>query len=225
MIELKNASKSYKIEGGLRKVILNNTNALLPSGRNVGILGINGSGKSTLIRLISGVEELDEGKIKRTGKVSFPLGFGGTFHPDLSGRENVRFLARIYGGNEHETIEYVERFSELGEYFRLPVRMYSSGMTARLAFGVCLGIDFDTYLIDEVMAVGDAKFRKKCLEAFESRMDHSDVIIVSHDENTIRNWCDMGAVLLNGRLEIFDDLEEAMAVHEECMMPALAGSF
>jgi capsular polysaccharide transport system ATP-binding protein len=217
MITLNNARKTYKT-AGQRRIVLDNVSLTLPAGRSIGIFGANGAGKSTLVRLIAGVEPLDSGSIRRAGSVSFPLGFSGTFHPHLSGRENIRFLARIYGTDEAAALEYVESFAELGDYFREPVYSYSSGMAARLAFGACLAISFDLYLIDEVIAVGDGNFRRKCLEAFEARAAESDVLIVSHDEGTIRAWCDMGAVLDRGRLELFDDLNEAIERHRHRML-------
>jgi capsular polysaccharide transport system ATP-binding protein len=216
MITLRNARKIYKT-GHERRVILDDVTVTLPRGRSIGIFGANGAGKSTLVRLIAGVETLDKGSIKRAASVSFPLGFGGTFHPHLSGRENVRFLARVYGTQEAEALDYAERFAELGAYFRQPVETYSSGMLARLAFGACLAIRFDLYLIDEVTAVGDTKFRRKSLEAFEERASEADILIVSHDEGTIRAWCDMGAVLDQGRLELFDDLNAAIDRHRQRM--------
>lgn len=216
MIELRRACKSYRTGEG-RRIVLDDVSLSIPEGRSVGILGANGTGKSTLVRVLSGVEPLDGGSVRRMGSVSFPLGFSGTFHPALSGRENVRFLARVHGADEDEALDYVGRFAELGDYFSMPVGTYSSGMLARLAFGSCLAIEFDTYLIDEVTAVGDARFQRRCLEAFEARMDRSDVILVSHDETTMRSWCDMGAVLADGRLELFDDLEVAMEIHARRM--------
>jgi capsular polysaccharide transport system ATP-binding protein len=214
MITLRHARKSYKTHNQ-RRVILDDVSIALPAGHSIGIFGANGAGKSTLVRLIAGVETLDAGSIRREGSVSFPLGFGGTFHPHLSGRENVRFLARIYGTDAAEAIDYVERFAELGGYFREPVESYSSGMLSRLAFGACLAISFDLYLIDEVTAVGDGAFRRKCLEAFEARASTSDVMIVSHDEGTIRAWCDKAAVLDHGRLDLFDDIGEAIERHRQ----------
>jgi capsular polysaccharide transport system ATP-binding protein len=217
MISLHNARKTYRT-GHKRRIILDDVTIELPVGRSIGIFGANGAGKSTLVRLIAGVEALDKGSIRRAGNVSFPLGFGGTLHPQLSGRENVRFLARIYGADEAEALDYVECFAELGAYYRENVETYSSGMLARLAFGACLAIRFDLYLIDEVTAVGDGRFRRKCLEAFEARASESDVLIVSHDEGTIRAWCDMGAVLDQGRLELFDDLNTAIERHRQRML-------
>jgi capsular polysaccharide transport system ATP-binding protein len=224
MITLHNAVKSHRA-GAQRHHILDNVSLTLPAGRSIGIIGANGAGKSTLVRLIAGVEPLDAGRITRAGTVSFPLGFGGTFHPHLSGRENMRFLARIYGACEAEALDYAERFAELGPYYREPVETYSSGMLARLAFGACLAIHFDLYLIDEVTAVGDARFRAKSLAAFEARAAVSDIIIVSHDEATIRAWCDMGAVLHNGQLTLFDDLDAAIATHRAQMLhPSLTAA-
>jgi capsular polysaccharide transport system ATP-binding protein len=217
MITMHGVEKSYRTEDGGRRVILQGADIVFPTGHNIGILGVNGSGKSTIVRMISGVEAPDKGSIVRSGEVSFPLGFGGTFHPDLSGVENVKFLARVYGADVKAAVDYVDSFAELGSYFRMPVSSYSSGMVARLAFGACLAIEFDTYMIDEVTAVGDAAFREKCLEAFEARMSRSDVIIVSHDEPTVRRWCDMGAVLSNGSINLFADIEEALEVHRNNM--------
>ncbi len=222
MIALSHASKSYRAEGE-RRVILDDITCVLPGGRSIGVFGANGAGKSTLVRLLAGVEPLDRGRIRRAGRVSFPLGFGGTFHPHLSGRENVRFLARLYGAEEAQVLEFVADFAELGAYFRAPVGTYSSGMVARLAFGACFAIDFDVYLIDEVITVGDARFRAKCLAMFEARIARADAVIVSHDEGVIRSWCDMGAVLHNGRLELFDRLEEAIERHRRRMLPSRAG--
>lgn len=223
MIRLRDAAKSYR-SGGERRVILDHVSLDLPAGRSIGVFGANGAGKSTLVRLIAGVEPLDSGRIIRAGSVSFPLGFSGTFHPHLTGRENVRFLARVYGTAVEAALDYVEDFAELGAYFRAPVETYSSGMLARLAFGACLAIRFDLYLIDEVTAVGDARFRRKCLEAFEARATEADVIIVSHDEGTIRAWCDTGIVLGDGRLEVFDDLDTAIERHRQRMLYAPAGA-
>lgn len=216
MITLVHAAKSYPTPEH-RRVILDDVNLTLPEGRSLGILGANGTGKSTLVRLLAGVEPLDSGEIWRAGRISFPLGFSGTFHPDLSGAENARFLARVYGCDEREVLDYVAGFSELGIYLRMPVSTYSSGMVARLAFGVCLAIDFDTYLIDEVTAVGDARFQARCRRAFEARMDHSEVIMVSHDYETMRAYCDTGAVLADGKLVVFPTLDDAIAAHDRRM--------
>jgi capsular polysaccharide transport system ATP-binding protein len=213
MILLDHVCKSYRTPQG-RRVVLDDVSVAIPHGRSLAVLGGNGAGKSTLIRLIAGTEPPDSGRILRGGRrLSFPLGFGGTLHPKLSGRENVVFLARLYGIDTDEAAAFVEAFAELGAYFRMPVETYSAGMRARLAFGACLAIPFDVYLIDEVTSVGDARFRDRCLAAFQARMDHADVIMVTHDFPTMRAYCDAGAVLANGRLILFDHLEDAIACH------------
>ena len=212
MIALEGVSKSYRTRGG-RQVVLEGVSAVFPSGHNFGILGANGSGKSTLVRLMAGTEMPDRGRIAREGRISFPLGFGGTFHGALSGRENVGFLARLYGAEGRAAIRWVEDFAELGDYFRMPVETYSAGMRARLAFAACLAIDFDVYLIDEVTEIGDERFRRKCAEAFRARMARSDIVLVTHNPETIRRYCDRGAVLAAGRLALYDDIGSALAAY------------
>ena len=213
MILFDGVSKSYPTRSG-RRIILDNCTMEFPAGYSVGILGRNGAGKSTLVRLLAGVELPDRGQVVREGRVSFPLGFASTFREEVSGRGNVRFVARLYGEDERRVEEEVAEFSGLGAYFGMPVRTYSSGMRARLAFGLCLAIEFDVYLIDEVTAVGDAAFRKRCREAFSKRMATSDVIMVTHDMDVMREYCDLGAVLTDGRLELYDDLVSAMVAYQ-----------
>jgi capsular polysaccharide transport system ATP-binding protein len=210
MISLEGVSKVYRTRGG-RRTVLDNVSVTFESGHNFGVLGVNGAGKSTLIRLIAGSEIPDFGIIRRYARVSFPLGFGGTFHGGLSGRENVAFIARIYGAAIRGMLEYVEDFSELGEYLHMPVNTYSAGMRARLAFATCLALDFDLYLIDEVTEVGDQRFRQKCAEAFRERLQRSDIILVTHNVHTLRQYCDRGAVLANGTLTLFDDIGTALS--------------
>jgi capsular polysaccharide transport system ATP-binding protein len=212
MIALEGVCKSYRTRTG-RQVVLDAVSAIFPTGHNFGILGANGCGKSTLIRLLAGTEMPDRGTIRRDARVSFPLGFS-TFHGALSGRENVAFLARLYGAERHAAIRWVEDFAELGDYFRMPVNTYSAGMRARLAFAICLAIDFDVYLIDEVTEIGDHRFRKKCAEAFRARMQHSDIILVTHNPQTIRQYCDRAAVLAGGELTLFDDVASALAAYQ-----------
>ena len=209
MISLEGVSKVYRTRSG-RRTVLDNVNVTFESGYNFGVLGVNGAGKSTLLRLIAGSEMPDCGVVRRYARVSFPLGFGGTFHGALSGRENVAFIARIYGAGTRGVLEYVEGFCELGNYFHMPVNTYSAGMRARLAFATCLALDFDLYLIDEVTEVGDQRFRQKCAEAFRERMERSDIILVTHNIHTLRQYCDRGAVLDNGELTLFDDIGTAL---------------
>ncbi len=216
MIRLEHVSKAYRTHNG-RKIVLDNANATFEAGHNFGVLGSNGAGKSTLIRLIAGSELPDRGIVRRQGRVSFPLGFGGTFHGALSGRENAAFIARIYGARLRATIDYVEDFAELGEYFTMPVNTYSAGMRARLAFAACLAIDFDVYLIDEVTEVGDQRFRRKCAEAFRARMAYADIILVTHNPQTIRQYCDRCAILANGALALYDDVGAALTQHHRML--------
>lgn len=216
MIILDKVCKAYRTRAG-RKTVLDDADAVFEAGHNFGILGVNGAGKSTLIRLLAGSEEPDRGVIRRWGRVSFPLGFGGTFHGALSGRENAAFIARIYGARIRGVTEYVEAFAELGQYFEMPVNTYSAGMRARLAFATCLAIDFDVYLIDEVTEVGDQRFRHKCAEAFRERMLRSDIILVTHNTQTLRQYCDRGAVLANGELTLYGDIATALGRYHRVM--------
>ncbi len=216
MIIFENVTKRYKTKTGY-KIILDQATFKIEPGHNVGILGGNGAGKSTLLRMVAGAEAPDSGKIIRRARVSFPLGFSGTFHPQLSGRENARFLARIYGENVNRVVDFVADFAELGPYFDEPILTYSSGMAAKLAFGVSLAIDFDVYLIDEVTEVGDARFRQKCAAFFKERMMRSDIVMVSHNSQTIRTYCDVGAVMLDGRPCFFEKIEDAIQLHRRLM--------
>jgi capsular polysaccharide transport system ATP-binding protein len=215
MIRLQNVAKSYRLREG-RKVVLRNITATFP-GTNVAILGANGAGKSTLLRLIAGTEPPDSGDILRQGRISWPLGFSGSFNGTMSGAENVRFVARIYGEDTERVLDFVEAFSELGEFFRMPVSSYSSGMRARLAFGVSMAVAFDYYLVDEITAVGDDKFRQKCLTTFKEKLANSGIIMISHSKATLKQYCQVGAVLHQGELTMFDDLNEAIALHEQHM--------
>lgn len=216
MIRLEHATKHMRIKGS-SKTILNDVSFVIKRGRSVGLLGRNGAGKSTLLRLIAGTLRLDSGRIVRQGRISWPLGLSGSFQGNLTGEQNVRFVARVYGVDSDVLIAYVEEFAELGAFFRAPVSTYSSGMKARLAFGVSMGVQFDYYLVDEVTAVGDANFKKKCQLAFAEKLSDSDVIMVSHSTKTIRDYCDSGVVLENGKLTFYDDVEDAIRAHDHNM--------
>jgi capsular polysaccharide transport system ATP-binding protein len=224
MIRFDAVKKSYRVGGG-RKVILHRLDLTLPRA-NIGILGGNGAGKSTLLRMIAGTELPDSGKIVRQGRISWPLGFAGSFNGSLSGIENARFVARIYGQDTEYVLGFVEDFSELGEFYRMPVGSYSAGMRARLAFGVSMAIAFDYYLVDEITAVGDESFRRKCQKAFKERLATSCILMVSHSANTLREYCETGAVIRNGHLTFYPDLEDAIAEHIRNMQGpgATAGS-
>ena len=214
MIRLDNVTKEYPTQS--RRIrVLHNANLKVEAGQKVGILGRNGAGKSTLIRLISGVELPTFGQVTRTMSVSWPLAFGGAFQTALTGYDNLRFICRIYGVEYHDRIGFVEEFAELGTYLREPVKAYSAGMRARLAFAISMTVDFDCYLIDEVIAVGDARFHEKCLiELFDKRADKSKVI-VSHDISYIRAHCDTAAVISQGQLTYFNDVEAAFDYYDQ----------
>ncbi len=213
MIELRNVTKSYEATHGLH-VVLNDISARIEPGKNLGILGRNGAGKSTLLRIIAGNEWPDSGEIVRTSRISWPIGFSGGFNGSLSGEENCRFVARIYGEDVDDVTGFTKEFSEIGEYFYMPVRTYSSGMRARLAFGLSMAIDFDIYLVDEVTAVGDARFQDKCRRAFREREARSSVLIVSHSLKTIQSYCDQCALLQHGALTFFDSVEDARRIYQ-----------
>lgn len=208
MMVLENISKTYNTRQGPRTV-LDGINLRITKGERLGILGRNGAGKSTLIRLISGVEQPTSGHINRGMSISWPLAFGGAFQGSLSGVDNIRFICRVYGVPSEPAIEYVEEFSELGVYLREPVKKYSSGMRARLAFGISMAVEFDCFLIDEIVAVGDARFQEKSrVELFEKRKDRA-MIIVSHNAEFVRAHCQHAAVLHAGKLHTFDEVEDA----------------
>lgn len=212
MIVLRDVSKSYRTHSGMVPV-LHKISLEVAAGEKLGILGRNGAGKSTLIRLISGAEQPDSGTVTRNMSVSWPIAFGGAFQGTLTGLDNLRFICRIYGVNPEQQIDFVQEFSELGRYLREPVKNYSSGMRARLAFALSMVIDFDCFLIDEVVSVGDDRFTKKCQsELFEKRGDRA-MIIVSHNFNYIREHCRHILLLRDGRATAFDDLEEAYRVY------------
>ena len=211
MISVEHVTKVYHPRGGRRNVVLDNVSVEFPTGRNVGVLGLNGAGKSTLIRILAGTEKPDKGRVTRRGLVSFPLGLASIFHPDLTGRENVEFVARLYDVDLRQMVRYVLEFSELGSLIDNQTKTYSSGMLAKLAFGACLAIRFDVFLIDEATEVGDGRFREKALAEFSERTNHADIVLVSHNVDTIRQYCDMGAVLSMGSILIFDDLELAIS--------------
>ena len=212
MIALRNLTKTYRLHGR-RKVVADDITALFPSRVSVGLLGRNGAGKSTLLKMIAGTADPTSGDILSDGQISFPVGFAGSFHPDMTGAQNTRFVARIYGANTDALMAYVDDFAELGSHFHLPIRSYSSGMRSRLAFGVSMGLAFDTYLIDEITAVGDASFKRKSKQVFTDRMARAGSIFVSHSIGMVREMCTAGAVLENGKLDYFDDINEAIERH------------
>jgi capsular polysaccharide transport system ATP-binding protein len=215
-VRLENLCKTFVMSGS-RKVVAANINAVFPKRRCVGLLGRNGAGKSTLMRMIAGTISPDSGRIVIDGTVSWPVGFQGSFHPDLSGAQNTRFVARVYGVDTEELLDFADDFAELGAHFYQPVRAYSAGMKARLAFALSMGIHFDTYLIDEVTSVGDASFRRKSQAVLKERLKTSSAVFVSHSMGMVREICDMAAVLENGQLTFYNDIELAIARHNQNM--------
>jgi capsular polysaccharide transport system ATP-binding protein len=214
MIQLSRVSKSYRNENH-RKVVLDDVTYSFDTRYTYGIFGANGAGKSTLLRLIGGTELPNSGQIFRDLRISWPLGFGAGLHPVMTGRENVKFVSRLYGANLRRVIDFVEYFSELGNYLDMPVGTYSSGMGARLAFGLSMAIEFDCYLVDEITAVGDARFRTRCSQAFEERRGRSSMIMVSHDVGTMKAYCERGLVLYRGKLVAFGHIDDAIEFYRK----------
>jgi len=208
VIEIQNLSKRYMTRQGPRTV-LDRLNLRIEKGQHLGIIGRNGAGKSTLVRLISGAEQPTSGRVVRGCSVSWPLAFGGAFHRHLTGLDNLRFVCRIYGVSYAGALDFVEEFTELGSSLREPVMHYSSGMSARLAFALSMAVEFDCFLIDEIVAVGDSRFHEKCrVELFEKRKDRA-MILVSHDPNMIKSHCDSAVVLEHGTLTPFENIDDA----------------
>jgi len=216
MIRFENLTKIFTLNGK-SKVVANNINLTFPTGKAVALLGRNGAGKSTLLQMIAGTMDATSGRIVSTGTISWPVGFAGSFHGELTGVQNARFVGRIYGVDTDELVDFVEEFSGLGVHFRLPFRTYSSGMKSRLAFAVSMGIGFDTYLVDEITAVGDAAFRNKSAQVFRARMEHSGAVMVTHSMDQVSELCDAAAVLEDGQLIYYEDVGQAIAHHNRNM--------
>lgn len=205
-------SKVYETQTG-PKTVLSDINFAVRPGQKLAVLGRNGAGKSTLVKIIGGVERPTSGSITRGMSMSWPLAFGGGFEAGMTGYDNIRFIARLYHQPIAETIERVDDFAELGRNLLLPVKYYSSGMRARLAFALTLSINFDCYLIDEVISVGDQRFHQKCHDAlFRDRRDAA-MILVSHDVGIIREFCSSALVLKNGFGREFSDLDVAISIY------------
>lgn len=212
MIVLEKVTKLFRVNGE-RKLVAEGIDLTIPTGVTVALLGRNGAGKSTLLSMIAGTQIPTSGRIWSDGTISFPVGFAGSFHGDLTGAQNVRFVARIYGVDTEALCDFVEDFAELGGHYYMPVRTYSSGMRSRLAFGLSMGIRFDTYLVDEVTSVGDAGFRAKSEKLFLERMNQSGAIVVSHSLDYVKRICRMAVVLEKGRIQVFDRVEDGIAQH------------
>ena len=217
MIVFDNVSKTYHIRK-FEKHVFGNLSFTIERGESIGICGANGAGKSTLMRLIAGVESPSTGSITRTMTTSWPIGYGSCFQSSLTGADNVRFISRIYDQPEQEVLDYVEDFAQLGPYLHQPTHTYSAGMSARLAFGVSLAINFDCYLVDEVTGAGDERFRARSEEELLTRRDHATLVMISHDPGTLRQYCRRGAVVYGGSLVFFDTVDEAAEVHHRLQM-------
>lgn len=211
MISIRNLYKRYHNHHG-GDWVLKNVNIDIPNGISVGLIGRNGAGKSTLLRLIGGMDSPDRGEIIRDSSVSWPIGLTGGFQGSMTGRQNVKFVARIHGGNKHlnEIIESVESFAEIGKAFDDPVKTYSSGMRARLAFGLSLAFDFDVFLSDEATSVGDQVFRRKAAKAFKDKVGQASLIMVSHGEGILKELCQAGILIDKGQVVWFDDINDAL---------------
>jgi capsular polysaccharide transport system ATP-binding protein len=216
MIRFENLTKSFEVNGR-RKVVIDNLTLTIETGRSLALLGRNGAGKSTLMSIIAGNMRPDAGRVVSDGTISWPIGQTGSVHPQMTGAQNTRFLARVYGVETGELVDFVEDFAQLGAHFHMPVRTYSSGMKARLVFGLSMGIKFDIYLIDEVTGAGDAAFRSRSAALFHERMASSDAIMVNHNLNELREFCDAALLLEHGKLSYFEDLDEAIETHKRNM--------
>ncbi len=208
MIDLEHITKIYETNVGPH-LVLDDVSLHLGAGESLGVLGRNGAGKSTLMRIIAGAEMPNRGTVRRSGRISWPIGFAGGLHGSLTGEENCRFVARIYGEDIRRVVEEAREFADIGKYFQVPVRTYSSGMRARLAFGLSMSIDFDVYLLDEVTAVGDRAFRRKCRRALRARRKTSSFVMVTHNLAPLRRRFKRCAVLDKGKLEVYESVREA----------------
>ncbi|AVS46456.1 TPA: ABC transporter ATP-binding protein [Escherichia coli] len=217
MIKIENLTKSYRTPTG-RHYVFKDLNIEIPSGKSVAFIGRNGAGKSTLLRMIGGIDRPDSGKIITNKTISWPVGLAGGFQGSLTGRENVKFVARLYAKQEElkEKIEFVEEFAELGKYFDMPIKTYSSGMRSRLGFGLSMAFKFDYYIVDEVTAVGDARFKEKCAQLFKERHKESSFLMVSHSLNSLNKFCDIAFVISeNGQCNLFMDVNNAIEQYKK----------
>ncbi len=214
MLQLEGVRKSFT-KNGLTREVLSGVDATFLPGDAVGILGRNGAGKSTLIRILAGVEHPTSGRVRREMSISWPMGYDAAVHGTLSGADNTRFIARIYDRPIGWMEGFVQEFSEIGDEFRQPVKTYSAGMKARLIFALSMAVDFDCYLIDEVIAAGDARFAERCRQSLLARRSRSALILVSHQMDTVRSLCSHAAILHEGRLTFHEDLDQAFTEYQQ----------
>jgi len=215
VFELRNITKSYLTPKG-RRHVFRDLSLKIPPGKNIGLIGRNGAGKSTLMRLLGGADVPDSGTIVTDKSISWPVGLSGGFQGSMTGRENIKFVSRVYGAEGdvmRQKVAYVQDFAEIGNWIDEPVKTYSSGMRSRLAFGLSMAFDFDYYLIDEVMSVGDAQFKRKCAEVFQERLQKSKVVLVSHNMPEIQKLCDVVLLVRDGGIEIYDDVAEGIKAY------------
>jgi capsular polysaccharide transport system ATP-binding protein len=216
MIRFEHLTKGFWVQGRYR-IVLDDLTLDLPSGQSMALLGRNGAGKSTLLQIVAGTMPPASGRVVHEGTISWPVGSASSFHADLTGLQNTRFLARAYGVDSDELVDFVRDFAEIGDHFWMPLRSYSSGMRSRLSFGIAMGIPFDIYLIDEVTAVGDACFKRKSRAFFRDRMENATALLVSHSMSDMRAYCESGLVLNAGKLEYYPDVDDAIRRHEALM--------
>lgn len=225
MIELVNVTKSYSTRHG-RRYVFRDLSFRFPDGVSIGLMGRNGAGKSTLMNLIGGIDTPDSGTVRTDASLSWPVGLSSGFQRDLSGRENVEFVCRIHGAT-HEAmrrrVAFVRDFAEIGDYFELPMSTYSKGMRSRVAFGLSMAFDFDYYLIDEAMAVGDPQFKRKSRAVFAQRMSQAHMILVSHNAAEIRDYCDVVVLVDGGSAALYEDIDAGIAAYENTDGSALHG--
>ena len=217
MIELRNLTKFYPTEHG-RKYIFRDLDVTFPGGHSIGLMGRNGAGKSTLLRILGGIEAPNHGEVICDESISWPVGLSGGFQGSLTARDNIRFVCRVFGASKSETeriIQYVRDFAEIGDYFDLPVSTYSHGMKSRVTFGTSMAFDFDYYLIDEVLAVGDPIFRKKSAAVFKQKLEGASVILVSHNLKEIAEMCDSAIVIERGQVRVFEDVREGISFYQD----------
>jgi capsular polysaccharide transport system ATP-binding protein len=215
VFELRNITKSYLTPKG-RRHVFRDLSLKIPADKNIGLIGRNGAGKSTLVRLLGGADVPDSGTIDTNKSISWPVGLSGGFQGSMTGRENIKFVSRVYGAvgdAMRAKVAYVEDFAEIGSWIDEPVKTYSSGMRSRLAFGLSMAFDFDYYLIDEVMSVGDAQFKRKCADVFEERLKKSKVVLVSHNMPEIQKLCDVVLLVRDGGVQIYDDVTEGIKAY------------
>ena len=215
MFELRNVTKSYLTPNG-RRYVFRNLSLAIPPGKNIGLIGRNGAGKSTLMRLLGGADVPDSGTIITDRSISWPVGLTGGFQGSMTGRDNIKFVCRIYGATGEamrEKIRYVQEFAEIGDWIDEPIKTYSSGMRSRVAFGLSMAFDFDYYLIDEVMSVGDAQFKRKCNEVFQEKLQKSNVVLVTHTMSEVEKLCDVVLLVRNGEIQVYEDVSEGIKAY------------